>query len=381
MRLVRFSYGSVGELEAGRQEIYRLAAASLAAAQAAQARVQAAGQAQNLCAEGARLVATLVQFTQPMNAAGQRVDYDRRATQTYGSTICQMTQVAQQWWSAGDRTKAHNLAYNARQFAPYLENAAVDGRQYAEQAAQWAQQAQAANARLGQIVSALNQLAAGAGSGAGDADMQRARVLADAGVRRQADALGLVNQANGRRQQIASLVQTAGGDPDGLLANADQWLARLAPAQAAIANAVQQINANGNVVVGNWTLVRSSDAAVQNSVRGCSGLAASPINDLLASAATIDAEYRALLSAYSGAQQCRTAAGAIEAAATGGTGGGAVTGGAAGGETSTGVGPTGSRQGGAAAGAGGGAAGGGGGAGTRCPDGSIALLGICSGGR
>jgi len=155
----------------------------------------------------------------------------------------------------------------------------------------------------------------------------------------------------------------------------------LAPAQAAIANAVQQINANGNVVVGNWTLVRSSDAAVQNSVRGCSGLAASPINDLLASAATIDAEYRALLSAYSGAQQCRTAAGAIEAAATGGTGGGAVTGGAAGGETSTGVGPTGSRQGGAAAGAGGGAAGGGGGAGTRCPDGSIALLGICSGGR
>ncbi len=347
MRLVRFGYGSVGELEAGRQEIYRLAAASLAAAQAAQARVQAAGQAQNLCAEGARLVATLVQFTQPMNAAGQRVDYDRRATQTYGSTICQMTQVAQQWWSAGDRTKAHNLAYNARQFAPYLENAAVDGRQYAEQAAQWAQQAQAANARLGQIVSALNQLAAGAG----------------------------------RRQQIASLVQTAGGDPDGLLANADQWLARLAPAQAAIANAVQQINANGNVVVGNWTLVRSSDAAVQNSVRGCSGLAASPINDLLASAATIDAEYRALLSAYSGAQQCRTAAGAIEAAATGGTGGGAVTGGAAGGETSTGVGPTGSRQGGAAAGAGGGAAGGGGGAGTRCPDGSIALLGICSGGR
>ena len=264
MRLVRFSYGSVGELEAGRQEIYRLAAASLAAAQAAQARVQAAGQAQNLCAEGARLVATLVQFTQPMNAAGQRVDYDRRATQTYGSTICQMTQAAQQWWSAGDRTKAHNLAYNARQFAPYLENAAVDGRQYAEQAAQWAQQAQAANARLGQIVSALNQLAAGAGSGAGDADMQRARVLADAGVRRQADALGLVNQANGRRQQIASLVQTAGGDPD-----ADQWLARLAPAQAAIANAVQQINANGNVVVGNWTLVRSSDAAVQNSVRGC----------------------------------------------------------------------------------------------------------------
>src|SRR5437870_1365592 len=95
-------------------------------------RVQAAGQAQNLCAEGARLVATLVQFTQPMNAAGQRVDYDRRATQTYGSTICQMTQAAQQWWSAGDRTKAHNLAYNARQFAPYLGNAAVDGRQYAE---------------------------------------------------------------------------------------------------------------------------------------------------------------------------------------------------------------------------------------------------------
>src|SRR2546427_684821 len=258
-------------------------------------------------------------FTQPMNAAGQRVDYDRRATQTYGSTICQMTQVAQQWWSAGDRTKAHNLAYNARQFAPYLENAAVDGRQYAEQAAQWAQQAQAANARLGQIVSALNQLASGAGSGAGDADMQRARVLADAGVRRQADALGLVNQANGRR--------TAGGDPDGLLANADQWLARVAPAQAALGNAVQQINPKGNVVVGNWTLVRSSDAAVQNSVRGCSGLAASPINDLLASAATIDAEYRALLSAYSGAQQCRTAAGAIEAAATGGTGGGAVTGG------------------------------------------------------
>src|SRR2546427_700214 len=222
-------------------------------------------------------------FTQPMNAAGQRVDYDRRATQTYGSTICQMTQVAQQWWSAGDRTKAHNLAYNARQFAPYLENAAVDGRQYA--------------------------------------------------------------------------------------------------AQAAIANAVQQINANGNVVVGNWTLVRSSDAAVQNSVRGCSGLAASPINDLLASAATIDAEYRALLSAYSGAQQCRTAAGAIEAAATGGTGGGAVTGGAAGGETSTGVGPTGSRQGGAAAGAGGGAAGGGGGAGSRCPVGSIAPPRICSGRR
>src|SRR3989442_2989935 len=308
-------------------------------------------------------------FTQPMNAAGQRVDYDRRATQTYGSTICQMTQVAQQWWSAGDRTKAHNLTYNARQFAPYLENAAGDGRQYAEQAAQWAQQAQAANARLGQIVSALNQLAAGAGSGAGDADMQRARVLADAGVRRQADALGLVNQANGRRQQIASLVQTAGGDPD-----ADQWLARLAPAQAAIANAVQQINANGNVVVGNLTLVRSSDAAVQNSVRGCSGLAASPINDLLASAATIDAEYRALLSAYSGAQQCRTAAGAIEAAATGGTGGGAVTGGAAGGETSTGVGPTGSRQGGAAAGAGGGAAGGGGRARTPWPDGSTAPL-------
>src|SRR3989475_878844 len=162
-------------------------------------------------------------FTQPMNAAGQRVDYDRRATQTYGSTICQMTQVAQQWWSAGDRTKAHNLAYNARQFAPYLENAAVDGRQYAEQAAQWAQQAQAANARLGQIVSALNQLTAGAGSGAGDADMQRARVLADAGVRRQADALGLVNQANGRRQQIASLVQTAGIPTDCLPTPISGW--------------------------------------------------------------------------------------------------------------------------------------------------------------
>src|SRR5436309_10783211 len=88
-----------------------------------------------------------------------------------------------------------------------------------------------------------------------------------------------------------------------------------------------------------------------------------------------------MLSAYAVEQHCRPVAGAIEAAATVGTGGGAVTGGAAGGETSTGVGRTGSRQGGAAAGAGGGAAGGGGGAGTRCPDGSIALLGICSGGR